>query len=444
MMQERAVPATQLGRFMGFGSLAVRMAMGEAIDRASHAMSGDTGPRYISEQNAERLAESLCRMRGAALKLGQMLSLQDESSLPPSLAKALARVKQAADYMPRRQLEAQLVTQLGADWQSKVAEFDFVPIAAASIGQVHRARLHDGTEVAMKVQYPGVAESIDSDLSNLKTLVQMTNLLPPGLFVDKIIEVASVELKAECDYTKEATAQIEYRELILADKILRKHTYVPQVYSELSSSRVLTTELVPGEPVDLAVKFPQAVRNAIARTVLIATIRELFEWRFIQSDPNFANFLYDDPSRTINMIDFGAARRYSKDFVDGYMKLVWAAANKDREMIKDVSKDLGFITGDETQEFIDAHIEAGLVVGEPFLKHEPFDFGNSRLTARIGQYGGTFMKYRLTPPPSEAYSLHRKLAGAFLLSIKLKAVIPCRDILETTFNEYKFGPVPEK
>lgn len=197
-MHERAVPSTQFGRMVGFGSLAFRMAMGEAVDRASHAMSGNSGPRYISDENAERLAESLCRMRGAALKLGQMLSLQDETALPPSLSKALERVKQAADYMPKRQLEAQLESQLGTDWRSKVLEFDPIPIAAASIGQVHRAKLLDGTEVAMKIQYPGVAESIDSDLMNLKRLVQMTNLLPPGLFVDKIIEVAKVELKAEC------------------------------------------------------------------------------------------------------------------------------------------------------------------------------------------------------------------------------------------------------
>jgi hypothetical protein len=197
-MHERAVPSTQFGRMLGFGSLAFRMAMGEAVDRASHAISGDSGPRHISDENAERLAESLCRMRGAALKLGQMLSLQDDTSLPPSLSKALERVKQSADYMPKRQLTAQLVSQLGEDWRSKLMEFDDVPIAAASIGQVHRAKLLDGTEVAMKIQYPGVAESIDSDLINLKRLVQMTNLLPPGLFVDKIIEVASVELKAEC------------------------------------------------------------------------------------------------------------------------------------------------------------------------------------------------------------------------------------------------------
>lgn len=491
-MHERAVPSTQLGRMVGFGSLAFRMAMGEAMDRASHAISGNSGPRHISDENAERLAESLCRMRGAALKLGQMLSLQDDTALPPSLSKALERVKQSADYMPKRQLNAQLVSQLGEDWRSKLLEFDDVPIAAASIGQVHRAKLLDGTEVAMKIQYPGVAESIDSDLNNLKRLVQVTNLLPPGLFVDKIIEVASVELKAECrslfllgnavsvtvphlpnriitgDYQLEAESQTRYRDLVLNDPVLRKHCNVPEVFPELSTSRVLTSRLVRGSPIDAAGLLPQSVRNAVARTVLIVTIRELFEWRFIQSDPNYANFLYDHPHRTINMIDFGAARQYGKDFVDGYMELVWAAANRDSDTILKVSKDLGFLTGrvacviahglsglfvtvnnrmpcddtgDETQEFTDAHVSAGLVVGEPFLHAEAFDFGNSQLTTRLGSYGGTFMKYRLTPPPTEAYSLHRKLAGAFLLCIKLKANIPCRDILEETYRKYKFGPV---
>lgn len=196
-MRERAVPATPLGRMMGFGSLAMRMAVGTAMDRASSAITGVTQDG-ISEDNAERLAEALCRMRGAALKLGQILSLSDEDSLPPTLAKALDRVRHAADYMPRRQLNAQINAQFGADWESKLAEFDPVPIAAASIGQVHRAKLLDGRDVAMKIQYPGVAESIDSDLLNLKRLVNMTNLLPPGLFIDSIIKVAGTELAEEC------------------------------------------------------------------------------------------------------------------------------------------------------------------------------------------------------------------------------------------------------
>jgi aarF domain-containing kinase len=449
-MRERAVPSTQFERAFGFGSLAVRMAGGVLQDRASKLISGmdtdsaSSGAARMSEQNAERLAETLCRMRGAALKLGQMLSLQDEGMLPPVLAKALDRVKHSADYMPKHQLENQIQSQLGTGWRSMFAEFDDMPIAAASIGQVHKGVLHDGTEVAVKVQYPGVANSISSDLNNLKRIVSMANLLPPGLFIDQIVHVARTELAWECDYKMEAENQTRYRDLVLADKQLSKHVYVPKVFSDLSSEQVLTTEFVPGVPIDRTANLSQKTRNAIARTALIQTIRELFEWRFIQSDPNFGNFLYDHPTRTVNMIDFGAAREYSKEFVDEYVKIVWAAANKDTDTILDSSTKLGFLTGDEAKEMESAHAAAGLILGEPFLSNEPYDFGNSRLTAKLGSFGDTFLKYRLTPPPTEAYSLHRKLGGAFLLCIRLKAVIPCRDILETTYMQYNFDPVDGK
>jgi aarF domain-containing kinase len=196
-MRENPVPSSQLGRLVGFGTLAVKLAVGEALGRATHVLSGQNGKHVLSEQSADQLAEALCRMRGAALKLGQMLSLQ-EDGLPPSLARALERVKQAADYMPKKQLEHQLKVQLGDNWRSKFLEFDVVPIAAASVGQVHKAKLLDGTAVAVKIQYPGVAESIESDLQNLKALVNMTSLLPPGLFLDNIIKVASSELALEC------------------------------------------------------------------------------------------------------------------------------------------------------------------------------------------------------------------------------------------------------
>ena len=231
---------------------------------------------------------------------------------------------------------------------------------------------------------------------------------------------------------------MKYRELVINDPILRKHVNVPEVYLNYSTQRILTSQLVPGISIDKAATLSQTVRNAIARTSLIITIRELFEWNLIQSDPNYGNFLYDNNNRMINMIDFGATRTYDQTFIDGYMKLVWAAANNDKQTIIDVSKTLGFLTGDETNEMLNAHIETGLVVGEPFLNNEAFDFANSNLITRISQYGNIFMKYRLKAPPTEAYSLHRKLAGAFLLCIKLKAVIPCRDILKQTYKQYQF------
>ena len=231
---------------------------------------------------------------------------------------------------------------------------------------------------------------------------------------------------------------MKYREFILNDPLLSKSTTVPRVHYELSTKRIITSDFVQGIAIDKAMELSQDERNAIARTMLVLTVRELFEWRFIQSDPNYGNFLYDNQTKKINLIDFGAAREYSKVFVDGYMSLVWAAANVDKDKVLQVSKDVGFLTGDETSEMIDAHIETGLIFGEPFQKNEPYDFGVSNLSRRLSQYGNIFLKYRLTPPPSEAYSLHRKLAGSILLSIKLKAKINCRDILETTYQQYQF------
>lgn len=197
-MRERSIPSSQLSRLFGFGSLGVRMAVGIASENVSSLLSGGPTSSTMSDQNAERLAETLCRMRGAALKLGQMMSVQDEGMLPPALAKALERVKQNADYMPQTQLYKQLSNQLGEDWRKAFSEFVDKPIAAASIGQVHKGALLDGTSVVVKIQYPGVAQSITSDLGNLKAIVTMTNLLPKGLYIDEIIRVAGAELSEEC------------------------------------------------------------------------------------------------------------------------------------------------------------------------------------------------------------------------------------------------------
>ena len=437
IMREQPIPSSQFSRVVGFGSLGARLAFGAARDTVLSAFNSNGASRKsMSDESAEQLAETLCRMRGAALKLGQMLSVQDEGLLPPALAKALERVKQNADYMPSSQLHNQLRSQLGTDWRSKFLEFDEKPIAAASIGQVHKAKLPNGRAVAVKIQYPGVARSIASDLNNLKLLVTMTNLVPRGLYIDEIMRVAAVELAEECDYLREASYQRRYRNLIINDPLLCEHTYVPEIFDELTTGTLITSEFVNGVSIDKAHTLPASVRNAIARTMLILTMKELFEWRFVQSDPNFANYLYDHRRRSINCIDFGASREYSKEFVDGYIELVWAAANKDREALLSFSRKLGFLNGDEHQDMTSAHIEAALIVGEPFINNDPYDFGNSSLTQKISQYGNTFMKYRLTPPPTEAYSLHRKLAGAFLLCIKLKACIPCRDILEAIYEEH--------
>ncbi|KAI3437965.1 hypothetical protein D9Q98_000409 [Chlorella vulgaris] len=434
--RERAVPSSSFGRVMGFAQLGSSLLYGTMRESVSRALGGSAQAdsahptsTWLTEDNAERLANALCRMRGAALKLGQMLSIQDENVLPPQFQAALERVRAGADVMPRRQLEQVLVAELGPDWQTGVAEFDFQPLAAASIGQVHSAQLHDGRRVVMKIQYPGVARSIESDVDNLMRLLSVSSLLPKGLYVENAVRVAKRELKLECDYRYELQSQQRFKQLISSDPYTSEHFYVPDVVPQLSTEQVLSSEWVPGVHIDRVAGMSQAVRDEVGTKLLKLTLRELFLWRYMQTDPNWGNFLYDPATGRINLIDFGAAKAYEPHFVSEYLSMVAACADKDRQQVIDSSTKLGFLTGDESAVMMDAHVEAGYLVGLPFGHSGVYDFGShGGMTTRVSQLGSVMLKHRLTPPPDESYSLHRKLSGAFLACIKLKARVPCREL----------------
>jgi aarF domain-containing kinase len=142
--------------------------------------------------------------------------------------------------------------------------------------------------------------------------------------------------------------------------------------------------------------------------------------------------------KTTSLIDFGATREYSKDFVDGYLRIVWASANRDEETLMKQSYDMGFLTGEENEQMVRAHKLSGYTVGEPFWSDEPFDFQGSNISTRMGEHTSVFLRHRLTPPPEEVYTLHRKLAGAYMLCIKLGAKIRCRDMLEDIITSHNF------
>lgn len=441
--RERKVPATPFTRALGFASLGAGLAWGTVQESASRLFLGSPDSHdkqssvspFLSEKNAERLALALCRMRGAALKIGQMLSIQDESLVPAPILAALEIVRQGADMMPKSQINQVLDAELGPDWSSKLKSFNYEPMASASIGQVHQAVTQDGMQVAMKIQYPGVADSIESDIKNVKLLLDYTNLIPKGLYLDQAMKVAREELSRECDYVLEASNQKVFRNLI-SDK---QGLYVPLVVDELSSKRVLTTELVSGIPVDKVALLDQETRNYVGKKLLELTLMELFVFRFMQTDPNWSNFLYDESRRMINLIDFGAARDFPKAFVDNYLRMVVACANCDRDSVIEMSRRLGFLTGSESEIMLDAHVQAGFVVGLPFSRPGGYDFRSTNVTHSLSNLGATMLKHRLTPPPEEAYSLHRKLSGAFLACIKLGAVVPCREVLLEVYEHYNFG-----
>ena len=400
-----AVPSSRMARAFGFASLGAGLAMGSIAELARRTVGNSSNNDSLvlsNDANAQRLSDSLRRMRGAAMKLGQMLSIQDESIAPLPLTNALAQVRKGAEAMPTHQLMAQLDGEWVEGWKDKIV-LEKRPFAAASIGQVHCGTLISSSfngasnKIAVKVQYPGVADSIESDLSNLSMLVKATGLAPPGLFLDNVIRVGREELKVECDYLREMENHKRFQQLISSDPVLTAERFiVPNVFEELCTERILVTEYVRGGTIDKVVDLDQAERNRIGRAILRLTMLELFVWRFMQTDPNWGNFLYDVRTRTTYLIDFGAAREYDREFVRGYLNIVTANANRDEAALIEESIRMGFLTGDENEVMLEAHKLSGFCLGEPFQSHEPYDFKSSRITSRISEHGSVFLKHRLT------------------------------------------------
>ncbi|KAH6684434.1 ABC1 family-domain-containing protein [Halenospora varia] len=432
-LRESKVPASRIGRMWNYGGLAAGMfggAITEGLRRVTG--SGGEGSFMLSAGNMERLVSKLSRMRGAALKLGQLISFQDSKMLPGPIQEVLQRVQDRADYMPPSQRDKVLASNLGPEWRDLFSSFEEKPLAAASIGQVHSAVLKsNGERVAVKVQYPGVAGSIDSDLNNLSILLTASRLLPKGLFLDKTIANARTELAWECDYLREAECGKKFEELLADEKDV---FIVPKVYSEASGKQVLTMEFMDGIGVTRVKSFTQEQRDWIGTQILRLCLREITEFKYMQTDPNWTNFLYNAATNKLELLDFGASREYPEEFITRYTKLLAAASKSDRNTVRNLSVDLGYLTGHESKAMLDAHIASIMTLAEPFLDSSPsiYDFKDQTITDRVKEQIPIMLRERLAPPPEETYSLHRKLSGAFLLCARLGSRVKCRELFQNS------------
>ncbi|SCU78014.1 LADA_0A03356g1_1 [Lachancea dasiensis] len=438
VLQSSEVPSSRISRLFHYGSLAAGVGFSAATGGLSQAVQGrspDLKSLLLSDANIDRITQKFSKMRGAALKIGQMMSFQDERVLPKELYIILSRVQNGAHYMPQRQLERIMSKELGSSWKQKFAKFEPIPIAAASIGQVHEATLPSGEEVVLKVQYPGVKDSIDSDLNNVLMFLTASRLLPKGLFLDKTVANARTELKWECDYTREASALQKFGGLLKDDPVL----VTPKVFQDLTTENIITMTKMHGtEIMRLPGDTSQETKNFISETIMRLCLREIAEFEFMQTDPNWANFLYNKDTQTLELLDFGASRDFPHDFIRAYRRLLTAGTLRDRVKVAQISEELGYLTGLESRAMVDAHVDSVVALAEPFMgpTDQLFDFSQQTVTDRIRGNINLMLRERLCPPPEETYSLHRKFSGVFLLCARMQAKVPMAKLFHEHFALY--------
>ncbi|MEM0950257.1 MAG: AarF/ABC1/UbiB kinase family protein [Pseudomonadota bacterium] len=427
----RAVPSGRLTRLARLGGMASGIAGSMALEGARQFGRGarpEARDLLLTPANVTRLTEELARMRGAAMKLGQLVSMDAGDVLPPELATIMARLREAAEPMPPRQLRRVLDAAWGTNWLPSFAHFDPRPIAAASIGQVHRAKTRDGHDLAIKVQYPGVAASIDSDVANLGVLIRMSGLLPKGLALAPLLEEVRRQLHEEADYRREAEMLSRFGAFVAGDP----NYHVPRPFPKLSTDTVLAMEYVPGLPIEDAATLPQARRNQIMTKLADLFLREVFQYGLIQSDPNFANYRFDPETDKLVLLDFGAARTVPGDIAQGYRTLLVSGLSGNKAGMEGAAIALGFFAEDTMTRHKRIVLDMVRTVFDALTIGASFDFGDTALTDRLRAQGMVLAAERdfVHVPPVDTLFLQRKVGGLFLLGARLRAHVPISDLLE--------------
>ena len=361
------------------------------------------------------------------MKLGQLLSLEAGDLLSTDALKILSRLRDQAYAMPTSQLRDVLKKSWGVNFMQLFKEFDPYPIAAASIGQVHKCVLKNNDIVAIKVQYPGVKDSIESDIKNLGFLIKSTGILPPQIDLNALLEIAKNQLHEEANYELEAKNLQKFNNLIND-----KNFEIPVLYKDLCTKNVLTMRYKPGIPIDEIMTYPQDKKNKIFYKLMELLFKEIFDFGYIQTDPNYSNFLYDQKNNKIILLDFGASQKISIEVRNKFKNLLISTWNNNHTKIKKSLLDLGILHDTFPKQIEAIFLDLFYEVTYPIREKKVYNFNQADLITKIKSNFQEFLKFqnKLQIPSSDILFIQRKIGGLFLLGKLLKVEIDLNKILK--------------
>lgn len=377
-------------------------------------------------KNALRVKDLLGQLKGVPMKIGQMVSLH-ERLFPAEVARVLQTLQQNAPSVPFADLVGLIRDELGPGFR-RIRHIDEDPLAAASIGQVHRAVLKDGSEIALKVQYPGIDDVIRADLKNLKGMLKLVFSMFSRMDMEPVWQELQARLLEELDYTTEAAHMKRMAKLYADDDRVR----IPEVIDALSSRHVLGMELVTGIPPDAASgdAYPQELKNAWAESIFRLILKGLFTFRFLHADPNMANFSFCGNGGII-VYDFGCMKAIPEALARGYARLLHAVTDHDYPAIPRILKDMGVHRADGAPlpwkmiaDFADLFQE----IIEPGGRYT-FD-GDGDMYGRIFALGQQYLPESMNMVfPKDIVFIDRTFSGHFGNLCRLHATADWRSIL---------------
>ena len=388
----------------------------------------DLRSALVSKKNVTATVNTLKNLRGAAMKFGQLMSMDESIILSPDLAAVFAQLRSSGYSMTPSQLKKILNQNWGNGWLRNFKHFEVTPFAAASIGQVHKATLKSGEIVAIKVQFPGVRQSIDNDLSSLKFIMKTSGMLPAKFPLDYYINQCGDLLKRETDYELEATNARRFWEFLRSNDKLN----VPKVYNELSTQETLTMSFLEGRELSSEMTYDQSSINEISLSLLKLLLNEIFIFKLVQTDPNLANFLLSEGDNSLCILDFGACCQVSEATHKLYKDLLNVALTLDANKIKSFLEDKNFIPKDASSEgtkFFDRIISISI---NEISQNEFFDFQQSKVFEIITEEDIN-LYFELIPSSlfgSDFIFIQRKIFGLILFFRAIGAKLPLLKILK--------------
>lgn len=405
--------STSLTRGFALAKLAAQVGLKEL-------KSGDFNSRL---EQARLITKSLANLKGAAMKAGQLMSLELDHYFPPEAIEILSQLQNAAVAHPFSEIEEIITKNLGQKKRSSLDYIDPKPLGVASIGQVHKARYKD-REIVLKVQYPGVAESVGADVKVLKTVAtSFCQLTGRKMDLQPLFNEMKTLFEQELDYQNEAHYQTLFRKHI---KELQQTNscsfYVPEIIPELSNSSVLAMEFAEGLTLRQWINTRPGIeqRQTLAKAILDLYFHEFFHWGLVQTDPNWGNFLISEKGSELllTLLDFGATRKYERKFIQDYIKLLEFASENQSQSLKKLTLEMGWIDARESETAFTA-LEIMLKTSiKPFFTAQNgstlFDFSDAKhgLDSRTTAKALT-RELKYSPPPYLIIFLHRKLAGVY-------------------------------